>query len=80
MCSDPVYPLDLKSVNVHKKICYKEGDIMEFDLIKIVDTIGENGPILTLLFTCTNLISQKIENPKSHQKNQKYKKTERNST
>jgi hypothetical protein len=32
---------------------------MDFDLIKIIDTVGQNGPILTLLITCVNLISQK---------------------
>jgi membrane-associated phospholipid phosphatase len=32
---------------------------MEYDLIKLLDTVGENGPIFTLLITCANLISQK---------------------
>ena len=33
LCSDTIYPLDLKCVNVHKTIQYKEGDMIEFDLI-----------------------------------------------
>lgn len=32
---------------------------MDFDLIKLVDTIGQNGPILTLFITSVNLLSQK---------------------
>jgi len=32
---------------------------MDFDLIKMTDTVGQNGPILTLFITSANLISQK---------------------
>ena len=32
---------------------------MDFDLIKLVDTVGQNGPILTLFITSANLLSQK---------------------
>ena len=32
---------------------------MDFDLIKLVDTVGQNGPILTLFITSVNLLSQK---------------------
>jgi len=38
---------------------YSRSFEMRNGVIKIVDTIGENGPILTLLVTCANLISQK---------------------